>query len=91
MEFLKTKGLKAKFRVVVEGFKSSAKAAPAAAAAHIAAVRAETQMAVARANALGKPAAEPTEVSAVMLQEQFNEFLKSKGLDGQYTVSVTED
>jgi hypothetical protein len=39
---------------------------------------------------MGKP--EPaTEVSATTLEAEFNAFLKYKGLDGKYTVSVTEE
>ena len=89
-EFLRTKGMKAKYKLVVENIKKGAKAAPANTAAQIAKVQAETQAAVARANAMGK--LEPaTEVSAANLEAEFNAFLKSKGLDGKYTVSVTEE
>ncbi len=89
-EFLHTKGVKAKYKLVVENIKKGAKAAPANTAAQIAHVQAETQAAVARANAMGKtqPA---TQVSAVDLEAEFHAFLKSKGLDGKYTVSVTEE
>ena len=89
-EFLRTKGLKAKYKLVVENIKKGAKAAPANTAAQIAKVQAETQVAVARANAMGKP--QPTkDVSMETLEAEFNVFLKSKGLDGKYTVSVTEE
>ena len=90
-EFLRTKGMKAKYKLVVENIKKGAKAAPANTAAQIAKVRAETQAAVARANAMGKPATAVTEVNAATLENEFNAFLKSKGLDGKYTVSVTEE
>jgi len=90
-EFLRTKGVKAKYRLVVENIKKGAKAAPANTAAQIARVQAETQVAVARANALGKTHPAATEVSAATLEDEFNAFLKSKGLDGKYTVSVTEE
>ena len=90
-EFLRTKGIKAKYKLVVENIKKGAKAAPANTAAQIAKVQAETQEAVARANAMGKPATAVTEVSAATLENEFNAFLKSKGLDGKYTVSVTEE
>ena len=88
--FLHTKGIKAKFKLVIENIKKGAKAAPANTAAQIAKVQAETQAAVARANAMGKlqPA---TDVSAANLEAEFNAFLKSKGLDGKYTVSVSEE
>ena len=89
-EFLRTKGMKAKYKLVVENIKKGAKASPANTAAQIAKVQAETQAAVARANAMGK--LEPaTEVSAANLEAEFNAFLKAKGLDGKYTVSVTEE
>ena len=90
-EFLQTKGLKAKYKLVVENIKKGAKAAPMSTAAQIAKVQAETQAAVARANAMGKPEPAATEVSAATLENEFNAFLKSKGLDGKYTVSVTEE
>ena len=90
-EFLRTKGIKAKYKLVVENIKKGAKAAPMSTAAQIAKIQAETQAAVARANAIGKPAPAVTEVSAATLENEFNAFLKSKGLDGKYTVSVTED
>ena len=90
-EFLRTKGIKAKYKLVVENIKNGAKAAPNNTAAQIAKVKADTQAAVARANALGKPGAAVVEVSAVTLEDEFNAFLKSKGLYGKYTVSVTEN
>ena len=90
-EFLRTKGIKAKYKLVVENIKKGAKAAPANTAAQIAKVKAETQAAVARANALGKPQPATTEVSSATLEAEFNAFLKSKGLDGKYTVSITEE
>ena len=89
-EFLRTKGIKAKYKLVIENIKKGAKAAPANTAAQIAKVQAETQAAVARANAI--PATQPVaNVSAANLEAEFNAFLKSKGLDGKYTVSVTEE
>ena len=90
-EFLRTKGIKAKYKLVVENIKKGANAAPANTAAQIAKVQAETQAAVARANAIVKNPTETKEVSAATLEDEFNAFLKSKGLDGKYTVSVTEE
>ena len=89
-EFLRTKGIKAKYKLVLENIKKGAKAAPANTAAQIAKVRAETQASVSCANAIGKTQPAATEVSAAILEDEFNAFLKSKGLDGKYTVSVTE-
>ena len=75
-EFLRTKGIKAKYKLVVENIKKGAKEASANTAAQIAKVRAERQAAA---------------VNADTLEGEFNAFLKSKGLDGKYTVSVTEE
>lgn len=90
-EFLRTKGIKAKYKLVIENIKKGAKAAPANTAAQIAKVQAETQAAVARVNALGKTQSAATQISAATLEEEFNAFLKTKGLDGKYTVCVTEE
>lgn len=90
-EFLRTKGIKAKYKLVVENIKKGAKAAPQNTAAQIAKVQAQTQAAVAKANALGKPQTASADISAATLEDEFNAFLKSKGLDGKYTVSVTEE
>ena len=90
-EFLHTKGLKAKYKLVIENIKKGAKATPANTAAQIAKVQAGTQAAIARANAMGKPQVAVAEVTAATLEEEFNAFLKSKGLDGKYTVCVTEE
>ena len=91
VEFLHTKGIKAKFKLVIENIKNGAKNASAKTAEQIAKVQAETNTAVARANALGKPGVTVKDVSASTIEEEFNAFLKSKGLDGKYTVSVTEE
>lgn len=92
VEFLHTKGVKAKFHLVVENIKSGAKASPQNTAEQIAKVQAQTAEAVARANAYGNPyAATPKDYTAESLANEFNAFLKSKGLDGQYTVVITEE
>ena len=90
VEFLHTKGIGAKYRLVIENIKKGAKSASHDTAAQIAKVKAETQAAVARANAHGKQGA-GAEITADTLQEEFNDFLKSKGLDGKYSVCVTEE
>ena len=89
-EFLRAKGIKAKYKLVIDSIRKGAKEAPANTAAQIAKIRAETQAAVARATAFSKPHAVPTAVSASSLEVEFNAYLQSKGLDGRYTVSVTE-
>ncbi|MGN0492116.1 MAG: hypothetical protein ACI4F7_00570 [Acutalibacteraceae bacterium] len=93
VEFLHTKGVKAKYNLVVENIKSGAKAAPHNTAAQIAKIHAQTQEAVARANAHVNPhiKAEHESYTAASLADEFNAFLKSKGLDGKYTVSITEE
>lgn len=93
VEFLHTKGIKAKYNLVVDNIKSGAKAAPHDTAAQIAKMHAHTQEAVARANALGNPysKAAPETYTAASLTDEFNAFLKSKGLDGKFSVSITED
>ena len=81
-EFLRTKGIKAKYKLVIENIKNGAKSASANTAAQIAKVKAETNASVANAN---------SNVNAKTLENEFNAFLKTKGLDGKYTVTVTED
>lgn len=88
-EFLHTKGARAKYNLVIENIKKGAKATPRNTAAQIAKVQAQTQEAIARANAYGKAASE--DYTAASLADEFNAFLKSKGLDGKYTVSITEE
>lgn len=93
VEFLHTKGIKAKYNLVVENIKKGAKAAPHDTAAQIAKIHTRTQEAVARANAHGNPCSKtaPEAYTAASLADEFNAFLKSKGLDGKYTVSITEE
>ncbi|MGN0614482.1 MAG: hypothetical protein ACI4JB_11360 [Porcipelethomonas sp.] len=90
-EFLHTKGISAKFRLVVENIKKGAGAASANTAEQIAKVRSQTQANIARANAHGRPGAAPETYTAESLAKEFNAFLKSKGLDSQYTVEITEE
>lgn len=92
-EFLHTKGIKSKYNLVVGNIKKSAKAASHDTAVQIAKIHAKTQEAVARANAHGNPHGEtaPEAYTAASLADEFNAFLKLKGLDGKYTVSVTEE
>ena len=86
-EFLHTKGIKAKFKLVIENIKKGAATSRETTARNIAKVRAETQASIARVN--GKP----TNIvyTAQTLEEEFNQFLKSKGLDSKYTVTITEE
>ena len=89
VEFIHTKGIKAKIRLVIENIKKGAKEAPHNTASQIARVRVQTQNAVARANALGNNS--EVEYSAQTIQDEFNAFLKYKGLDERYSVIVTEE
>lgn len=89
-EFLHTKGIKAKFRFVVENIKNGASESSANTAEQIAKLRAQTQANIVHANAYGKPSA-PQVCTAESLTDEFNAFLKSKGLDSQYTVVITEE
>lgn len=93
VEFLHTKGIKAKYNLVVENIKKGAKAAPHDTAAQIAKVQAQTQEAIARAKAYSNPQEkEPSKTyTAASLVDEFNAFLKSQGLEGKYTVSITEE
>ncbi|MBE6663526.1 MAG: hypothetical protein E7602_03365 [Ruminococcaceae bacterium] len=90
VEFLHTKGIKAKFHLVVNNIKNGAKNAPADTAKQIARAQAQAQAGVARANAYASSSSSNIVCSAESLTKEFNEFLKMKGLDGQYTVSITE-
>lgn len=82
VEFLHTKGLKAKINLVIENIKKGAAEASEKTAAQI-------------AQAKTAPVATPVQVgrpyTADQLSAEFNAFLKAKGLDGKYTVVVTEE
>lgn len=77
-EFLRAKGIKAKYKLVVENIKKGIKDAPANTAKQI-------------ANAQGKTQQTVKAVNASTLEDEFNSFLKSKGLDNKYIVTVTEN
>lgn len=90
VEFLHTKGIKAKFHLVIENIKKGAANASANTAAQIAKVKAQTQASIAHANGLASPQKAEITYNAESLTNAFNEFIKSKGLDGKYTVSIEE-
>lgn len=75
VEFLKTKGLKAKFKLVVENIKKGARESRAKAKEQIEA---------------SKHINTPKVITTDDLSKEFNNFLKSKGLDGKYTVVIEE-
>ena len=81
VEFLHAKGIKAKFHVVVENIKRGIKEAPQKTTGDIAKVK---------ANVNANPYVNK-KVSADDLAKQFNEFLKQKGLENEYTVEIVEE
>lgn len=91
VEFIHTKGVKAKFNLVVENIKKGASNASANTKEQIAKRCAQTQANIAQIHQCGKPDAEPKVYTAQLLSDEFNAFLKSKGLDSQYTVVITEE
>ena len=75
VEFLKTKGLKAKFKLVVENIKKGAR---------------ESRAKVKEQIEASKHINTPKVITTDDLSKEFNNFLKSKGLDGKYTVVIEE-
>lgn len=73
-EFLQTKGFKAKVKLVIENIKNGASEA-----------NEKTKMQIAKANELAKPS-----YNKNTLSNEFNAFLKSKGLDSKYIVTIEE-
>ncbi len=76
IEFIHTKGIKAKYRLVIENIKrgtAEAKQRNAESAANAAAARENSYH-------------ENEKPSSRQISQAFNEFLKEKGLDGEYTV-----
>lgn len=88
-EFLQTKGLKAKFNLVIENIKKGAREASKKTAEQIAQVKAQTNANIAKVNGTVAPAS--ADITAETLTEEFNAFLKSKGLADKYTVVITEE
>lgn len=88
-EFLHTKGLKAKFNLVIENIKKGAREASKKTAEQIAQVKAQTNANIAKAQGVVAPAS--ADITAETLTEEFNAFLKSKGLADKYTVVITEE
>ncbi|MDE6104541.1 MAG: hypothetical protein K2G38_02480 [Clostridia bacterium] len=100
-EFLHTKGFKAKVKLVIANLKKGCKEAPHKTAVAVDGISAQTKANIAKAqanvyrttagyggNPYGVKTKDASEYSADELAREFNEFLKSKGLDG-YTVEVT--
>ncbi|MDE6412082.1 MAG: hypothetical protein K2L02_06100 [Clostridia bacterium] len=98
-ELLHTKGFKAKVKLIIANLKKGCKEAPAKTATAVDGISAQTRANIAKAQAnvyrttagygaYGAKTKDASEYSADELAREFNEFLKSKGLDG-YTVEVT--
>ena len=89
VEFLHTKGLKAKLQLVIENIKKGSKEAPAKTKANIAAAKANVNV-----NPYANPytsVGAPKAYTAHSLADEFNAFLKMKGLDTKYSVVITEE
>lgn len=82
IEFIHTKGIKAKFKLVIENIKKGAKESRAKTFQSIAKVQAKTQRSIANVG---------VNYNAQTLEEDFNNFLKSKGLDTKYRVNIVEE
>lgn len=85
VEFLHTKGMKAKVRLVIENVKEGAKNAQQDVAAQTAANTAG----IPHFDVHGHIVREQT-ASAQALAEEFAAYLKEKGLDGKYSIEITE-
>lgn len=89
-EFLHAKGVKAKFRLVVENIRKNSKNAPQNTAAQIAKATAAAAANIPHYDGYGHPVKDQT-ASAQTLAEEFQAFLKEKGLDTKYSVEITEE
>ncbi len=90
IEFLHTKGFKAKCRLVIENIKRGAAESRQKTAEQIAKQRAATRADIDVRGTNSSIKAAPAEISGEELSREFNEFLKSKGLDGEY-VAIAEN
>ena len=86
IEFIHTKGIKAKFKLVIENIKKGAKESRAKTFQSIAKVQAQTQRSIASVGVNHN-----VNYNAQTLEEEFNNFLKSKGLDTKYRVNIVEE
>ena len=73
-EFLHTKGLKAKIKLVIENIKKGAQES-----------REKTKEQIAKSKELGNP---NRVISEEQMSKEFNAFLKQKGLDKKYIVTI---
>lgn len=94
VEFIHTKGLKAKFSLVVDNIKKGAEEAPQKTAKNIAKATVQAYANVnpyAHLNPHSAAHAAKGGYTAESLSNEFNEFLKMKGLDSQYTVEIKDN
>ena len=89
VEFLHTKGIGAKFRLVVKNIKEGTKNAPQNTAAQIAKAKANAAANIPHSGKSVSPVR--GDAAARELAEQFEAFLKEKGLDTEYSVEITEE
>ena len=89
---LRAKSFKEGIQIIIEGFKKSARESGVKTAEQIARVQAQTQANIARSKACNPAyaASAKAEYDAQSLAEEFNEFLKMKGLENKYVVVVNE-
>lgn len=103
-EFLHTKGFKAKVKLVIANLKKGCQEASHKTAVKVDGISAQTKANIAKAQANvyrttadygaqanGLKTKDVSEYSADELTKAFNDFLKEKGLDGQYAVEVTDE
>lgn len=103
-EFLHTKGFVAKIKLIGANLKKGCKEAPHKTAIAVDNISAQTKANIAKAQeSVHKTTAgycpqpniakakDVSEYSAEELTKAFNDFLKEKGLDGQYAVEVTDE
>lgn len=89
IEFLHTKGFKAKFHLVIENIKKGAKEVSQKNSRQIVKVNPATQINIPQVKSYGSLT--PQIYTAESLSQEFNAFLKAKGLDTKYTVVITEE
>ena len=87
-ELLHTKGFKAKVQLIIANLKKGIKEAPAKTKASIARAQAGAYKTIA---GYGVSTRSTSDYTAEELSFEFNQFLKSKGLDGKYIVEVTSE
>lgn len=75
VELLHTKGIKAKFKLIIDNIKKGAKES-----------KQNTAQAISNSKNIGKP--EYQDMTKAQLVNELNEFLKSKGLDSEYSIVI---